>query len=61
MHWTGQLTRVEDDRVPKKSFHGELVQGNQLSVTPPKCFKDVVKCKLKTPGVNVEYWENHWK
>lgn len=43
MRWTGHLTSIEDDKLPKRLFYAELIQGNRPSQKPKKRFKDVVQ------------------
>ena len=57
MRWAGHLARMEDSRLPKQLFYGELQHGKRPRHKPKKRFKDVVKVNLKTLGINVEDWE----
>ena len=56
MRWAGHLTRMEDDRLPKQLFYGEL-RGKRPRHKPKDRFKDVVKNNLKAVSIDVEDWE----
>ena len=57
MRWAGHLARMEDSRLPKQLFYGELQLGKRPRHKPRKRYKDVVKNNLKILGINVEDWE----
>ena len=57
MRWAGHLARMQDCRLPKQLFYGELQLGKRPRHKPKKRYKDVVKHNLKVLGINVEDWE----
>ena len=54
MRWAGHLVRMEDFRLPKQLFYGELIRGKRPQNKPRKRFKDVVKDGL---NIDVDEWE----
>ena len=58
MRWAGHLVRMEDTRLPKRLFFGELKNGKRPSHKPKKRFKDVIKSNLKAMGLNVNDWQS---
>ena len=67
MRWLGHVVRMEDDRLPKQLFYGEVIIGKRPQHKPKKRFKDVVKNNLKALGIDVNNWETlaanraHWR
>jgi hypothetical protein len=57
MRWAGHVVRMQEDRLPKQLFYGELVNGKRPQQKPRKRFKDCVKMNLKDLGINVVDWE----
>ena len=57
MRWTGHVVRMEDDRLPKQLFYGELTTGKRPQHKPKKRFRDSVKDNLKAMHLDVENWE----
>ena len=57
MRWSGHIVRMEDDRLPKQLFYGELKNGKRLPHKPKKRYKDCIKDNLKVLGVNIGDWE----
>ena len=49
--WTGHVTRMSCDRLPKAVFYGELSSGKRLR------YKDVLKRYLKATHFPVNTWE----
>ena len=41
MRWLGHVVRIEEDRLPKQLFYGELIIGKRPQHKPKKRFKDV--------------------
>ena len=50
LRWTGHTTRMEDERIPKKIFYGELKEGPRKVGAPRLRYKDVFKRHLKRIG-----------
>ena len=57
MRWLGHVHRMEDGRIPKDIFYGELASGSRPLGRPQLRFKDVAKRDLKALNINVESWE----
>ena len=57
MRWAGHLTRMDDTRLPKQLFYGELHCGKRPPHKPKKRFKDVTKCNIKALEIDVDTWE----
>ena len=57
MRWAGHVVRMQDDRLPKQLFYGELVNGKRPPHKPKKRYKDCVKNNLKVLGMDVGNWE----
>lgn len=56
LRWTGHVTRMEDSRLPKAVFYGELKEGSRKVGAPRLRYKDVFKRHLK----NINEYEN-WR
>ena len=57
MRWAGHLVRMDDSRLPKQLFYGELSSGKRSQHKPKKRFKDNVKDNLKLMGIAEDNWE----
>ena len=57
MRWAGHLIRMDDSRLPKRLFFGELKHGKRPSHKPKKRFKDVIKSNLKVMGLDSNDWQ----
>ncbi|XP_072179303.1 uncharacterized protein [Diadema setosum] len=57
VRWAGHVTRMSDDRTPKKLFYGELAVGKRKVGGQKKRFKDNLKFYLKDFSINTESWE----
>ena len=58
LRWAGHLTRMEENRIPKALFYGELLVGGQRSRGDQhKRYKDVLKYNLKACDIPIETWE----
>ena len=49
---------MEDDRLPKQLFYGELSQGKRGIGRPKLRYKDSLKANLKKCNIDTVYWEN---
>ena len=47
LRWAGHLVRMEDGRLPKQLFYGELSQGKRGIGRPKLRYKDSLKANLK--------------
>ena len=43
LRWTGHFSRMDDSRIPKAVFYGELKQGNRDRGAPKERFKYLLK------------------
>ena len=57
MRWAGHLVRMEDTRLPKQLFYGELENGKRPRHKPRKRFKDCLKHNLKEISIDDGVWE----
>ena len=56
LRWTGHVARMEDSRLPKAVFYGELKEGSRKVGAPRLRYKDVFKRHLK----NTKEYDN-WR
>ena len=67
MRWSEHVVRMEDSRLPKHLFYGQLKIGERPRHKPKKRFKDCVKGNLKLLEIDVDSWEvlagnrNEWR
>ena len=57
LRWTGHVTRMPDERLPKKVLHGELQEGKPSQGGQKKRYKDTFKASLKDFNIPIEAWE----
>ena len=57
LRWTGHIIRMNDSRLPKAVFYGELTEGKRLRGGQRLRYKDVVKGHLKATHITVDHWE----
>ena len=57
LRWAGHVVRMEDNRIPKQCFYGELACGKRPRHGPKKRFKDTIKNNLKSFKMPVDNWE----
>ena len=48
--WTGHVIRMDDRRIPKQVFYGQLANGKRACGGQYKRYKDTLKANLKTCG-----------
>ena len=48
LRWTGHVTRMENSRLPKAVFYGELKEGSRKVGAPRLRYKDAFKRHLKS-------------
>ena len=58
LRWAGHLSRMEDSRMPKTVFYGELSQGKRNRGAPRKRFKDQLKRQLRAASIPEKDWES---
>ena len=54
LRWTGHVTRMPEERLPKKILYGELEMGNGCQM---KRYKITLKAFLKDLNIPTESWE----
>ena len=54
LRWTGHVTRLPDERLPKKVLYGELQEGKRLQGGQKKRYKDTLKASLKDFNIPTE-------
>ena len=57
LRWTGHVIRMEDDRIPKRTFYGQMTDGTHSTGGQLKRFKDSLKANLKAchiPPIELE-------
>ena len=57
LRWSGHVTRMDDSRLPKQLFHGELSTGKRHKGGQRKRYKDVLKSTLKACNIPVDEWQ----
>ena len=57
LRWTGHVTRMPDERLPKKVLYGELQEGKRSQGGQKKRYKDTLKASLKDLNIPTESWE----
>ena len=57
LRWTGHVTRMPEERLPKKILYGELEMGNRSHGGQKKRYKDTLKASLKDFNIPTESWE----
>ena len=57
VRWTGHVTRMPGERLPKKILYGELQVGKRSHDGQKKRYKDTLKASLKDFNIPTESWE----
>ena len=57
LSWTGHVTRMPDERMPKKVLYGELQEGKRSQGGQKKRYKDTLKASLKDFSIPTASWE----
>ena len=57
LRWTGHVTRMSDERLPKTDLYGELHEGKRSQGGQKKRYKDTLKASLKDFNIPTESWE----
>ena len=57
LRWTGHVIRMDETRIPRQLFYGELVSGHRKQGRPQKRYKDNLKTwKLETSAADRSGW-----
>ena len=57
LRWVDHIVRMDDGRLPRQLFFGEMWEGKRSALKPKKRFKDTIKYYLKQSGLSVDQWE----
>ena len=57
LRWAGHVTRMPEERLPKKILHWELEMGKCSHGGQKKRYKDTLKTSLKDFSIPTESWE----
>src|SRR5687768_445735 len=58
LRWTGHVLRMNDNKLPKITLHGELKSGKRSGDAPRKRFKGCLRQNLKCCGLNPYSFES---
>ena len=67
LRWAGHVSRMDDTRIPKAVFYGELRQGRRDRGAPRRRYKDQLKRQLILVNIDHKGWEqpaadrNNWR
>ena len=59
LRWTGHLTRMSPDRLPKQILYSQLSSGHRKRGRPRHRFKDTIKRNLKLRNIKTDSWTSH--
>ena len=48
---------IDDGRLPRQLFYGEMGEGKRSALKPKKRFKDTIRYYLKQSGLSMDQWE----
>nr|VZI50403.1 unnamed protein product [Spirometra erinaceieuropaei] len=57
LRWSGHLVRMDDERLPKRLFYGDVAKGSRRQGGPIRRYKDTLKSSLKLLQINPTNWE----
>nr|VZI42020.1 unnamed protein product [Spirometra erinaceieuropaei] len=57
LRWSGHLVRMDDERLPKRLFYGEVAAGSRRQGGQIRRYKDTLKSSLKRLQINPTNWE----
>nr|VZI42958.1 unnamed protein product [Spirometra erinaceieuropaei] len=57
LRWSGRLVRMDDERLPKRLFYGDVATGSRRQGGQIRRYKDTLKSSLKRLQINPTNWE----
>ncbi|BHF65550.1 hypothetical protein SprV_0200856300 [Sparganum proliferum] len=57
LRWSGHLARMDDERLPKRLFYGDVAMGSRRQGGQIRRYKDTLKSSLKRLQINPTNWE----
>ena len=57
LRWSGHLVRMQNNRLPKQLFYGELTEGHRPRGRPKLRYKDTLKKSLQKCDIDQDQWE----
>nr|VZI17684.1 unnamed protein product [Spirometra erinaceieuropaei] len=57
LRWSGHLVRMDDERLPKRLFYGDVATGSRRQGGQIRRYKDTLKSTLKRLQINPTNWE----
>ncbi|VDL88732.1 unnamed protein product [Schistocephalus solidus] len=58
LRWSGHLVRMDDERLPKRLFYGDVATGSRRQGGQKRRYKDTLKTSLKQLQINSATWED---
>ncbi|BHF59200.1 hypothetical protein SprV_0100215600 [Sparganum proliferum] len=57
LRWSGHLVRMDDERLPKRLFYGDVATGSRRQGRQIRRYRDTLKSSLKRLQINPTKWE----
>nr|VZI06690.1 unnamed protein product [Spirometra erinaceieuropaei] len=57
LRWSGHLVRMDDERLPKRFFYGDVATGSRRQGGQIRRYKDTLKSSLKRLQINPTNWK----